>query len=153
MHPIQIQKTKTITDQHWRLYLLADPERAVVQLYLTKCQLWEAQQNQHLVGVIALLVHNTKQIEIKNLAVDPKHQGHGIATQLIHFAIKRARQDGYQQMIVGTGSTSAQQLLLYQRCGFRVTAIKHDFFVSNYTKPIYENGIQLKDMLVLSQEL
>lgn len=155
MHPqsIKIQKTRQITKEHWQLYLLADPERNVIQSYLAKCQLWEARHDQRLVGVIALEDHKNKQLEIKNLAVAPAQQGHGIATGLIHFAIDQARQNSYRQVIVGTGSTSAKQLLLYQRCGFRVTAIKRNFFLNNYDQPIYENGIQLKDMLILSQQV
>ena len=34
--------------------------------------------------------------------------------------------------------------------GFRVTSIDYDFFVKNYPEPIFENGIQLFDMLRLT---
>ena len=35
----------------------------------------------------------------------------------------------------------------YQPEGFRVFAVERDFFLVNYEEPIYENGIQLKEML------
>ena len=44
------------------------------------------------------------------------------------------------------------QLAWYQREGFRVFAIERDFFLENYPEPIYEQGIQLKDMLRLVVE-
>jgi len=52
-------------------------------------------------------------------------------------------------MEVGTG-TFGYQLAFYQRHGFRVTAIDRDFFVQNYPEPIFEDGIQLHDMLRLT---
>ena len=52
---------------------------------------------------------------------------------------------------VGTGSFG-YQLSWYQRAGFRVFAIERDFFLENYPEPIYECGIQLKDMLRLALE-
>ena len=50
---------------------------------------------------------------------------------------------------MGTG-TFDYQLAFYQRHGFCVTSIDHDFFVKNYPEPIFEDGIQLVDMLRLS---
>ena len=40
-------------------------------------------------------------------------------------------------------------MAFYQRYGFRVTSIDHDFFVKNYPEPIFENGIQLFDMSLI----
>ncbi|MNJ03534.1 putative N-acetyltransferase YvbK [compost metagenome] len=60
---------------------------------------------------------------------------------------------GYQTIEVGTGSTGVAQLALYQKCGFRMTGIDRDFFTRHYAEPIYENGMQLKDMVRLSQDL
>jgi hypothetical protein len=48
--------------------------------------------------------------------------------------------------VVGTG-TFGYQLAFYQRHGFRVTSIDRDFFIKNYSEPIFEDGIQLFDML------
>ncbi|MBN1779863.1 GNAT family N-acetyltransferase, partial [bacterium] len=56
---------------------------------------------------------------------------------------------GARRLEVGTG-TFGYQLAWYQREGFRVFAIERDFFLVNYEEPIYENGIQLKDMLRLA---
>ncbi len=56
---------------------------------------------------------------------------------------------GARRLEVGTG-TFGYQLTWYQRNGFRVFAVERDFFLANYEEPIYENGIQLKDMLRLA---
>lgn len=45
------------------------------------------------------------------------------------------------------------KLALYQKCGFRMTGIDKDFFVRHYEEAIFENGIQVVDMVRLSQDI
>ncbi|EXJ14911.1 acetyltransferase, GNAT family [Imhoffiella purpurea] len=66
--------------------------------------------------------------------------------------IVSTRRAKVKRLEVGTG-TFGYQLAFYQREGFRVDAIEKDFFLSNYDGPIYEDGIQLKDMLRLALDL
>lgn len=42
---------------------------------------------------------------------------------------------------------------LYQRCGFSIESIEKDYFVRHYPDPIYENGIECRDMVRLRMEL
>ncbi|AWE68994.1 putative iAA acetyltransferase [Pseudomonas aeruginosa] len=41
-------------------------------------------------------------------------------------------------------------MAFYQRVGFRVDKVVKNYFLDNYDQPIYEMGIQHKDMLRLS---
>ena len=63
-----------------------------------------------------------------------------------------AKKMGATELLVGTGNSSLSQLGLYQKCGFRMSYIKAGFFAS-YPEPIYENGIQCLDMVVLCAKL
>ena len=54
--------------------------------------------------------------------------------------------------MVGTGSFG-DQLLFYQRAGFRVSGLQRDFFLRNYTTQLWERGAQHKDMLRLTLDL
>ena len=54
---------------------------------------------------------------------------------------------------VGTGNAGIGQLALYQRCGFSIESIEKDYFVRHYPEPIYENGIECRDMVRLRMEL
>ena len=56
-------------------------------------------------------------------------------------------------MPVGTAGTVARQLRFYEKNGFKVFGIKKDFFINNYPQPIYEHGIQLRDMAMLRREI
>lgn len=62
--------------------------------------------------------------EIMNVAVAETHQGKEIGKALV-------------------------QISLYQKCGFRLKEIIHDYFVDNYDETIFENGIQCRDMVRL----
>jgi ribosomal protein S18 acetylase RimI-like enzyme len=80
-------------------------------------------------------------------------QGRGIGKKLIQFAMDQAREKNAKTIEIGTGNSSVGQLLLYQKCGFRITGIDRDFFIRHYPEKIYENGIQCRDMIRLSLDL
>lgn len=150
---LTIRPVTQLTAQHWQLLLLADPSRKLVQDYLQKGTVWEARKDGQSVGIMVLDEIAPSRLEIKNIAVDPKFENQGIATALLHYALHFAKQRRYHRLQIGTGSTSFKQLYLYQKVGFRITGIRRDFFVKNYERPIYENGLWLQDMLVLEIDL
>jgi ribosomal protein S18 acetylase RimI-like enzyme len=92
-------------------------------------------------------------MEIVNLAVREEYQGKGVGKKLIGHAVARARAMQARTLEIGTGSTGVGQLLLYQKCGFRITGVDRDFFVRHYPEPLYENGMQLRDMVRLGMDL
>jgi ribosomal protein S18 acetylase RimI-like enzyme len=135
----------------WNLLLLADPSKDLVSKYLDKsfCYVVES-ENGVTIGVIVLVPISNHVIEIMNLAVDESHQGKGIGTILLKHGIQTAAEKGYNTVEIGTGNSSINQLALYQKVGFRITGIDHDFFIRKYEEPIFENGIQCRDMIRLS---
>lgn len=151
--PITIRPVDRITAQHWQLLLAADPSQAMILRYLDKAHVFEAYRDAHLCGLIALVEQATNRIEIMNLAVTPADQGQGIGTRLLTFALNWAEQCGATRVEIGTGSTSFEQLYLYQKMGFRVVAVVPNFFLDHYDDPIVENKLVLKDMIRLALEL
>lgn len=81
-------------------------------------------------------------VELVNIAVAKEKQGKGLGKQLVHHAKQNAKTQGYKTMEVGTGNSSISQLILYQKCGFRITGIDRDFFIRHYSEKIFENGIR-----------
>jgi ribosomal protein S18 acetylase RimI-like enzyme len=141
------------------LLLLADPERDMVDGYLSGSQVFLVRdqsapdQTGTPVGVLVLTPLAEGEWEIKNIAVREDRQGAGIGRQLLNFAVDEARRRGIQALEIGTGNSSLGQLALYQKCGFRVDRVEHDFFTRNYPEPIFENGIQCRDMIMLRMVL
>ena len=145
----EIKQVDKITDDHWKLLLLADPSKDLVERYLQSGKTFEFRKNTNLAAIMVLKEVSQFKLEIKNIAVNPTFENQGIATRLLKYAFCYAKKHQYQQVLIGTGSTSFKQLYLYQKMGFRISYIKRDFFVKNYKYLIHENGLLLRDMLVL----
>lgn len=135
------------------LLLLADPSRELVEGYLSHSEVYLALMDEVVVGVAVLAQIDEGVVEIKNLAVDPVWQGKGIGQRLLQEVIGVARRELCKSICIGTADSSIGQLYLYQKMGFELLEIRHNFFANQYTDPIFENGIQAKHMLVLSMQL
>ena len=86
-------------------------------------------------------------LEIKNLATVLRFQRKGYGKELILFLEKEYNAD-FSSLQVGTGE-SALTVPFYEKCGFTYSHRIKDFFTEHYDHPIYENGIQLKDMIYM----
>ncbi len=136
------------SDAPFNLLLEADPSLDQIETYLPISECYVAEEKGEIVGVCVLCRRSEKMTELMNIAVAPARQRQGIGTRILKEAISVARSSKLESLEVGTG-TFGYQLAFYQRAGFRVDRIDKDFFLKNYTEPIFENGIQLKDMLRL----
>lgn len=135
------------------LLLLADPSLVLVERYLKEGECFLYEMDGEIIGVFVLLMLNPETVEIKNVAVSEAMQGKGIGKQLVQAAIRLADEIGYRNVEIGTGNSSVNQLALYQKCGFRIVEIIHDFFTFHYKEEIVENGIVCRDMIRLRMEL
>ena len=90
--------------------------------------------------------------EIMELAVAPERQGQGIGRQIVAWLVEQARRRGKRALLVGTANASIDNIAFYQRCGFRMDHVRKDYFWY-YREPVYENGIQIRDMLVFRYDL
>ncbi len=82
----------------------------------------------------------------------PDHQRQGIGSGLLRHGLAKLAVRGIRRVELGTG-TFGYPLTCYQRLGFRVDAVVKDHFLHHYPDPIFESGIQHKDMLRLSLTL
>ena len=130
------------------LLLQADPSKKKVEGYLSQSRSFVAKMDGRLVGACVVKQVSTDAYELMNISVAPEHQKKGIGRELLQHVINSVRESKVKRLELGTG-TFGYQLAFYQREGFRVDAIEKDFFLINYEEPIFEDGIQLKDMLRL----
>ncbi len=90
--------------------------------------------------------------ETLDVSIAPTHQQCGIGSDLLSFTIKQLKGQSFQKLVLGTG-TFGYQLIYYQLLGFRVESVDKDHFLLHYPEPIWESGIQHKDMLRLYLDL
>jgi ribosomal protein S18 acetylase RimI-like enzyme len=90
--------------------------------------------------------------EIVELAVVPERQGQGYGRRLVEWVCAEAARRGVPEIVVGTRTTSAGNIIFYQKCGFRADHVKRDYFWY-YDEPLVEHGVLVRDMLVFRREL
>ncbi len=90
--------------------------------------------------------------EIVYIATREALRGRGYGKAMIAAILDEARRRGVRSVVVGTGNSGLSQIAFYQKCGFRMDSVRKDFF-DYITPPIYENGIPLRDMLVLRYDV
>jgi len=135
------------------LLFLADPSEAQIERYAKTGHCYYGQVGNRMIGVYVLMETEKEILELKNIAVAFQFRQQGYGKALLMDAIEKAKEHGAKMLEVCTGNSSIDQLVFYQKCGFRMKAIERDYFTKHYEEPIYENGIQCIDQVRLSLEL
>ena len=147
----QIKLITNHKDYPYDLLLLADETIHAIDKYLYESMVYVVYEMVKPIAVFCLYPVNTETLEIKIIAVSSEFQGMGLGSQLLDFIKENYQQ--YPNLIVGTADCGLAQIRFYERNGFVKYAIRKDFFIENYERPIYENGQLLKDMIMLKYTL
>lgn len=132
------------------LPLLADEERKMIDKYISDAKMFVLDDG----GVVAEITVVEKErgiLEIKNIAVKESFQRRGYGKKLIRFVCEKFK-DEYSALQVGTGE-SPLTLPFYENCGFTRVGVIENFFTNNYIRPIIEDGVLLRDMIILQKRL
>ena len=137
------------------LLLLADEQEDMVDRYLEKGKMYALLEDDGTpIGEAVVVDLGTtdegRTFEIKNIATDPAVHGKGYGRKLIEYIMDRYADD-CDLMLVGTGD-SPLTVPFYKKCGFNEHHRLKNFFTDNYDHPIFEEGIQLVDMVYLAQK-
>lgn len=127
------------------LLLLADPEEEAIDKYLSQCEVFEFYYDDILIGQGALMEISPVSCELKNMAIYEKYHKQGYGKKFLELLCEYYKEK-YLFITVGT---SEQGIAFYQKCGFEISHIIKNFFVDNYSEPIFENGSQCIDMTYL----
>jgi GNAT superfamily N-acetyltransferase len=132
------------------LLLLADEELEMIEKYLL-CGEMFALYDDDLKSVCVVTRENDDVCELKNIATYEKWHGKGYGSKLLNYIFSYYK-NKYTTMLVGTGDIP-WILQFYQKNGFRSSHRIKDFFTDNYDHPMFEDGVQLVDMVYLSKSL
>lgn len=137
-----------------RLLMDADEDEERIRNVLNdvSCTAYVGVDGRRLAGAAVVRWEETEASEIIYIGVDTALRGQGYGKLMIAAIQEEMRQRGVHELLVGTGSTSLENIAFYQKCGFRMLAVRRDYF--DYIQPpIMEHGILLRDMLVFNYEL
>ena len=132
------------------LLLLADEQESMIDQYLKRGEMF-ALYDDGLKSICVVTREGEDVCELKSLATYEIWQGQGYAGKLLQYIFDHYK-GAYKTMLVGTGDYPPI-LRFYERHGFAITHRVENFFTDNYDQPIFENGIQLVDMVYLSRDL
>jgi ribosomal protein S18 acetylase RimI-like enzyme len=136
--------------QYLDLLLLADEQEDMIDRYLESGEMF-ALYDDDLKTVCVVVAIDKETCELKNIATYKEYQSKGYASTLIKF-VSNYYKPKYKTMLVGTGETPAI-LSFYKSCGFEKSHSIKNFFIDNYNHPMFEDGIQLIDMIYLKKKL
>ena len=147
---MRIENITNNKKQYLDLLLLADEQENMIDKYLADGDMF-ALYDDDLKTVCVVVAIDDESCELKNIATYKKYQGKGYAKALINYISDFYKND-YKTMLVGTGEIPAV-LSFYESCGFERSHIIKNFFTDNYNHPMFEDGIQLIDMIYLRKKM
>ena len=147
---MEIKKICKNKKQFMDLLLLADEQESMIDRYLERGDLF-ALYDSDLKSVCVVTRESDDVCELKNIATYEIWHGNGYGSKLLHHIFSHYK-GKYTTMIVGTGDIP-WILRFYEKNGFRISHRVKDFFIDNYDHPMFDNGIQLVDMIYLSKAL
>lgn len=148
---VKVRKILDNEDIPYDLLLDADPSIKVISTYLGLSEIYVALLENKIIGTYVLYPINHDILEIKNIAVEEGLQRRGIGKLLLNHATEIARARGITKLHIATSNASFEALSLYQKAGFDIDLIKKNFILENYPKPLFDNGIQCRHMIVLTK--
>ena len=147
---MKIEKILENKKQFLDLLLLADESEVMIDKYLSDGDMFGLFDDD-LKSICVVIGLNRETCELKNIATYNQFQGKGYGKALINFISDFYKKD-YKIMLVGTGETPGI-LSFYEGCGFQISHRLKNFFTDNYDHPMFEDGVQLIDMIYLKKEL
>lgn len=130
--------------------LLADEQEDMIDRYLDAGRMFKLSDNGvKCISVVVTL--NDEECELKNIATYPSEQGKGYGQAMIAFLSNEFLKT-HKTMYVGTGDVPSI-LHFYKKCGFSESHRVKNFFIDNYDAPMFEDNVQLCDMVYLRKHL
>lgn len=147
---MEIKIVKEDKKQFLDLLLLADESEIMIDRYLERGELFALFDNE-LRSICVVTRESSDTCELKNIATYEKWHGMGYGSKLLQH-VTAFYKDYCTYMIVGTGDVPSA-IHFYEKNGFHLSDRICNFFTDNYDHPMFENGVQLVDMVYLKKEL
>ena len=135
--------------RYLELLLLADEEERMVERYLGRGALYVLGEPARALCVVT--DEGGGVAELKNLAVAPQWQRQGLGRRMVEYVCARYS-GGFHTLLVGTGDAPGT-MAFYRKCGFSYSHKVDGFFTKNYSRPIVEDGVRLRDMVYFRRAL
>lgn len=128
-----------------------DDERIREALRDPACAVYAASVDGMLVGAAVVRWEQGESSELLYIAVLASERGKGYGKHII-AALQAELPAHGRALLVGTANSSLENIAFYQKCGFRMFAVRRDYFVY-IQPPLQDHGIVMRDMIVFRYDL
>jgi ribosomal protein S18 acetylase RimI-like enzyme len=127
-------------------------ERIRAVLLDPACTAYAAWLDDQLAGATVVRWEENAPSEILYIEVAAALRGRGYGKLIMRALQDELLVHGGHSLLVGTANATLENIAFYQKCGFRMYEIRRDYF-AYIQPPVFEHGIQLRDMLVFRYDL
>lgn len=120
---VKFELLKSNTRAPLKLLLLAGPSEVLIHKFLKDGLCYAAKYKSETIGVLLINYKEHDVVEILNLAIDERYQKQGIGKKFIKYVLLEMKNEYVKTVEIGTGNSGAYQMLLYQKCGIRITVL------------------------------
>lgn len=115
---------KTLNEEWLEKYFVVEPYDAKI---LDNCEEEIINKGGHIffgmledlvIGTYALLPHKNNVVELGKMAITSDYQGKGYGQELLHHAVKTAKENGYTEMLLYSNRKLENSIYLYHKFGF-----------------------------------
>ena len=149
---MEIVKISEDKEKYIPLLLVGDEEEPMIMRYLPRGELFVMRDGETALCAAVVTDEGGGTAELKNISVEPEFQRRGYGSAMMEFLESRCKGRGFSELILGTGETP-HTLGFYESCGYFVYRRERDFFTKNYSRPIIDRGVLLRDMIYLKKKL
>ncbi len=147
---MRIRRVTGNRESYLHLLLLADEQMEMIREYLNQGDMIVLEDGE-ICGECIVTDAGDGALEIRNLAVLPGRQRKGYGRAMIEYIAEHYR-DSFSFLQAGTGD-SPLTVPFYEDCGFIWHHVEKDYFTTHYDHPIVEQGVQLRDRVILRRAL
>jgi ribosomal protein S18 acetylase RimI-like enzyme len=127
-------------------------ERIRAVLLDPTCTAYAGWLDDQLAGAAVVRWEENAPSEILYIEVVATLRGRGYGKLILRALQGELLVRGGRSLLVGTANAALENIAFYQKCGFRMYEIRRDYF-AYIQPPVFEHGIQLRDMLVFRYDL
>ena len=142
---VEVRRVAFDRKRYLDLLLDADPSEEMIDRYIEEGDMFVLLLREMVVGEVVV----DRKGEIKNLAVYSEYRCQGYGGYLLDYLSEYYR-NRFEWLWVGTSESGVGY---YERNGFEYDHTIKNFFVDNYSEPIWEDGKQCVDMYYLRKRL
>ena len=149
-HSINIKKERDNKEQYLGLLLEADPNKDMINKYLSSGELFVLTYNDEPVCVSVVTKIDNNTLELKNIGTKENCRGKGYAKKIIKYLFDNYK-TRYKKMLVGT---TENNIPFYVKQGFdKYEKTIKNFFVDNYNEEIKDGDLVCTDLIYYSKDL